>query len=89
MTNLSEIMKNLHEALAQELLDRVPASACRGLMDVPDFEAVTQHIPARYWPAVQRSGWWGDKHFPKLALRLDMVDLKGRAMGSLFATPMS
>lgn len=64
----------------------VPANACRGLDYVPDFEAICEHVPARYWPAIQRGLWWRDKHAPKLPARLDMVDKRGRPLGSLFAT---
>ena len=64
----------------------VPANACRGLMAVPDFEAMCENLPARLWPAIQRGSWWGDKYAPKLPLRLDMTDKKGKPIGSLFAT---
>lgn len=64
----------------------VPANACRGLMHVPDFQVMCEKLPPRLWPAVQRGSWWADKYAPSLPLRLDMVDKKGKPMGTLFAT---
>lgn len=64
----------------------VRANACRGLMAVPDFQAMTEHLPARLWPAVSRGSWWADKHCPNLPLRLDMTDKRGKALGTLFAS---
>lgn len=64
----------------------VPASACRGIEYVPDFESVCRNVPARYWPAIQRAGWGRDAHNPSMPARLDMTDKRGRPLGSLFAT---
>lgn len=64
----------------------VPASACRGLAYVPDFQRVCEHVPPRYWPAIQRGSWWRDAYNPSLPARLDMVDKKGKPLGSMFAT---
>lgn len=66
----------------------VPANACRGLMEVPDFGASCEHLPPRLWPALQRGSWWADKHTPSMPLRLDLTDKRGRALGTLFATPL-
>lgn len=67
----------------------VPANNTRGLQAVPDFERLCALLPARYWPAIQRSGWYGDKHAPSMPLRLDMQDKRGRPLGTLFATSSS
>lgn len=64
----------------------VPASACRGLMHVPDFESLCKQLPASLWPAIQRGSWWADRDNAGLPLRLDMVDKKGKPLGTLFAT---
>ena len=66
----------------------VPANACRGLEYVPDFEHMCQNMPARYWPAIQRAGWWRDANFPHFPARLDMTDKRGKALGTLFATQL-
>lgn len=65
-----------------------PASLCRGLMAVPDFESICKEMPARYWPAIQRGQWWqrDDAQGAWMPLRLDMVDKRGKALGTLFAT---
>ena len=63
----------------------VPANACRGLMEVPDFQRMCEHMPPKYWPAIQRESWWADKHRPQEPLRLDMKDRKGNSLGTLYA----
>lgn len=75
-----------HRDGIKRLAFEVPANACRGLSEVPDFEAVCRHLPAKLWPALQRGGWWEDKHSPNLPLRCDLQDKRGAPMGSLFAT---
>lgn len=63
-----------------------PANACRGLMHVPDFQAMCEKLPPRLWPALQRGSWWAAKDAPSMPLRLDLVDKKGKPLGTLFAT---
>ena len=65
---------------------RVRANPCRGLKYVPDFGEICREVPAKYWPAIQRGGWWSDKNCPALPMRLDMTDKRGAPMGTLFAT---
>lgn len=64
----------------------VRANPCRGLNYIPDFGEICKYVPPSYWPAIQRSGWWSDANAPSLPMRLDMVDKRGKPMGTLFAT---
>lgn len=64
----------------------VPANGTRGLVHVPDFQALCREMPGSTWQAISRGQWWGDKHAPSMPLRLDMVTVKGKPIGSLFAT---
>lgn len=52
MTNLSEIMKNLHEALAQELLDRVNS----GEATASDLSVVRQFLKDNGIDSVPKKG---------------------------------
>ena len=64
----------------------VRANACKGLMEIPDFESVCKELPHYLWAAIQRGSWWEDKYFPSLPMRLDMVSKQGKPLGTLFAT---
>ena len=66
----------------------VRANVCRGLDYVPDFESVCREIPARYWAALQRGGWWREAHAPSLPARCDLHDKAGKLIGTLFATQL-
>ena len=63
----------------------VPANTCRGLMKVPDAEAMRKHLPRSYHRAIERGSWWMDKRDPAVPLRLDLRTADGQSMGSLFA----
>jgi hypothetical protein len=56
----------------------------------PDSRAVFERLPFKYRKAFKRAlGWWQDNSMSgrSLPLKCDLVTLKGKPLGTLYATP--
>lgn len=56
----------------------------------PDYSAVLSSLPFRYRKAfIRAQKWWQDKNMSGrlLPLKCDLYTLKGKPMGTLYATP--